>query len=562
MLEKEGQMMAAVLAGGILLLGAVAAVHILRLSRKKEVSRLFDVLSSAMNDIFLMLGSDMQSVKYISPNVERLLGITTAAVRSDMRVISRALAEPCGDDWMEELAALSLNMHIERNREYVHQRTGERRWCREAFYHVNLHGADRFILIFSDRTMELRTNQKLREALESAQSASEAKSHFLAGISRDIRTPMNIIMGYADLLEKDADRPERFPEYAGKIASCSTQLLSLVSDILNMSRIEGGRVSLNIGEFRIRELAQELGGMILPQAKAKQQEFRIEVSEEVPDILTGDRLCISRMLLHLLDNAVMYTPERGHICCEISLLERTPQKVRVQYTVKDDGIGISSAFQKKIFEPFTRASHPATDGIQGTGLGMAITRNMVDLMGGTISLESAPGKGSTFTVVLESELPDQEESPAGGSSAGQEGAGADALAGMLFLVAEDNELNAEILMELLRMEGAACELVGNGQEAVERFERSAPGYYDVILMDVRMPVMNGYEAVRRIRAGSHPDAAGIPIVAMTASAFSRDVRDAMEAGMNAHIARPMNMEMLRHTIKKLGNPRAGAGITG
>ncbi len=547
-----------------LLIGALVVSPILlrsrRLSHRSRTElqyreSMFDVLSNSVDDIFIMLDTEREKVDYISPNIERLLGIPAREAREDIRVM-----EKCAVDYnvvipREELEAIPLHGSRYWECEYMHQNTGERRWYRMTVYHMSIQDIRKYIIVLSDRTQERQMNRQLTEALEAARSANEAKSNFLSNMSHDIRTPMNAIIGFTALLEKDADREEKVREYTGKIMASSRHLLGLVNDVLDMSKIESGKTSLNVERFRLAELLEELDILMAPQARAKGQSFHIQVQGDPPAQLLGDKLRLNQILLNLLSNAVKYTPDGGAIeflVCGLPQDAPQSQYVKLRFVVRDNGIGMSEEFQEHIFAPFSREISSATNRVQGTGLGMAITKNLVDLMGGIIRVESCPGQGSTFTVELSFGLPRQEEAEPEACREEEAGGETDGvLEGRLFLAAEDNELNAEILTEMLGMEGARCELAQNGQEALAMFEASRPGYYDMILMDVQMPVMNGYEAARRIRASGHPEAATIPIVAMTANTFAEDVRDALESGMNGHLAKPIDMKAVRRTVGKL-----------
>ncbi len=552
------------LAAIFLLVGAVVVtLLILRGRSQSRRSRteleyrelMFDVLSNNVDDIFLMLDKERKRAEYVSPNIERLLGIPLKEARKDIRAM-----EKCAVDYdvvipKDELDAIPLGGSMYRECEYMHQTTGERRWYRMTVYRMSIRQVEKFIVVLSDRTLERQMNQKLQEALDAARSANEAKSNFLSNMSHDIRTPMNAIVGFAVLLERDADRPDRVREHARKITASSRHLLSLINDVLDMSKIESGKTSLNVEQFSLPELLEELDIILRPQAKAKDQSFTVRLEGEPPERLMGDKLRLNQILINLLSNAIKYTPEGGHIQFLVEGLPGSaPQYAKLRFTVRDDGIGMSEEFQQHVFAPFSREINSVTNKIQGTGLGMAITKNLVDLMGGIIHVESAPGEGSTFTVELSFALPAQEEPKEAGhggeSALPAAGTGA-VMEGRLFLVAEDNELNAEILTELLDMEGARCELASNGREALEMFESAAPGRYDLILMDVQMPVMNGYEATRAIRASGHPEAKTIPIVAMTANTFAEDVKSALDAGMDGHLAKPVDMDTMRELVGRL-----------
>ncbi len=527
-------------------------------------------------------------------------------------------------------------------------------------------------------------NRQLAEALQAAQIASNSKTMFLSNMSHDIRTPMNAILGFTTLLAKDADNPVKVREYTSKIMASGQHLLSLINDVLDVSKIESGKVVLTIGEFTLNNLVSSIDTIIRPMAREKNQDFQVTVTGINHEYLVGDETRINQILINLLSNAVKYTPAEGHIWFRIiGLPQRSSQFEHIRIEVEDDGYGMTEEYLKTIFDPFTRAENSTTNKVQGTGLGMAITKNIVELMGGTIEVFSEIQKGSLFRVELELRIPDGQtdqefwrnsgisrilavddnkeicnsiqvlmkdtgvivdtafggqdaisqmkeawkaENPyhmvlldwkmpdmdgvatakrireeiskqvpilfltaydgcevkeealllgnanllakpffvsafkekilemqveqrggAGASSGQQE---EDIIKGLHFLVAEDNEINGEILRELLDFEEAGCEIVENGQLAVERFAQAKEGEFDAILMDVQMPVMNGYEATKAIRALKRKDAGEIPIIAMTANAFAEDVRDALEAGMNVHLAKPIDIELLKKTVKQ------------
>ncbi len=679
------------IAATVAVIAIVSSIRNARRNRTELQYRelMFDVLSNSVDDIFIMLDAEKQTVDYISPNIERLLGIPAEDARADIRVLEKCAVNYNIAIPKNELDAIPLNKSRYWECEYMHQTTGERRWYRMTIYHMNIRGVTKYISVMSDRTVEQQMNLKLQEALNAAQSANEAKSNFLSNMSHDIRTPMNAIVGFSVLLEKDADKPDKVREYTRKISASSQHLLSLINDVLDMSKIESGKTSLNVDKFSLPGLLEELNIILMPQAKAKTQEFTTHVQGTPPELLLGDKLRLNQILINLLSNAIKYTPSGGKIeftVCELP--QSAPQYAKLRFIVKDNGIGMSDEFQKHVFDPFSREINSVTNKIQGTGLGMAITKNLVDLMGGIITVESAPGKGSTFTAEFSFALPEQYESNqwvrqkiermlvaddeedicrniselmeetgvnvsfvTDGASAVKaaleahsSGSGFDvilldwkmpgmdgvetarrireqigggvpilvltsydwadiedearqaginafmpkpffvstflqiirplffeqtvcseketkecekALDGRLFLVAEDNELNAEIITEMLALEGAKCELAVNGKEAVKMFTESAPGYYDMILMDVQMPVMNGYEATKAIRESDHPEAKSVPIAAMTANTFAEDVKNSLEAGMNGHLAKPIDMKAVRELACRLFAERGG-----
>ena len=514
---------------------------------------MFDMLSNNVDDIFLMLDSATWEVDYLSPNIERLLGVSAAEVREDVHLLERGIAGGSGPVSRRELDDIPADGSFRWEQERVHQTTGERRWYSETVYRASIEGVEKIIVVMSDRTHERNMSRNMEEALAAAKSANEAKSQFLSNMSHDIRTPMNAIIGFSVLLDRDAGNEEKVREYTRKISAASQHLLGLINDVLDMSKIESGKTSLHMAVFSLPELMEELHTLLLPQARAKGQTFEFCTKGRPAQRLSGDKLRLNQILINLLSNAIKYTQEGGEIRFTVEELPHTsPQFSRLRFIVADNGIGMSEEFVKNIFEPFSREANSTTSKIQGTGLGMAITKNLVELMGGVIRVTSKQGEGSVFTVELSFALPEQTagESVRTREEALPDGA-APTLEGLLFLVAEDNELNAEILSEMMSMEGAQCELAVNGQEAVEMFRRSEPGHYDMVLMDIQMPVMNGYEAARQIRACGHPMAKSIPIVAMTANAFAEDVRSALDAGMDGHLSKPIDMDAVRALLGSL-----------
>ena len=400
--------------------------------------------------------------------------------------------------------------------------------------------------------------RRQREMMAVAEEANRAKSTFLSSMSHDIRTPMNAIVGFSTLLERDADNSEAVRSYTRKIATSSHHLLGLINDVLDMSKIESGKVTLSLGEFRIADVVSSVDAMMRPQTDAKGQTLTVEEAGACDLVLVGDEGRLRQIVTNLLSNAMKYTPERGHVLLRVECGKVGEDGLQpVRFVVSDDGLGMSEEFLSTIFDPFSREESSLTNKVQGTGLGMAITKNLVDLMGGRIGVESALGQGSTFTVELDFPVtepaegtPSDSEGPHQGAASASEPAQG-ALRGKRFLVAEDNALNAEIIAALLDMRGATCEIAENGAVAVERFARSKPGEFSMVFMDVQMPQMDGHEATRRIRALDRPDARTIPIIAMTASAFAEDVREAMAAGMSAHVAKPIDINVLERTVAQM-----------
>ena len=393
--------------------------------------------------------------------------------------------------------------------------------------------------------------QVAENAFEVAENANHAKSDFLANMSHDIRTPMNAIMGMTTLIEHDAQLPDKVREYTKKIQCSSQHLLGIINDVLDMSKIESGTTIINVGEFYLPELLEQMDAAFRPQTDAKKQKFEIKIQNLEHKWLLGDSMRLLQILNNLLSNAYKYTPAGGTICIEVQEMEQSSSSyAKLCFKVMDNGIGMSREFLARIYDSFTREECSVTNTIQGTGIGMSIVKSLVDLMGGSIDVESMQGKGTCFELILDFRISEKTVTDCSKQKEEKEKTDTSQLRGMHFLCAEDNELNAEILKELLHMEGAECVICPNGRAVVEKFEKSAPGDYDMILMDVQMPVMNGYEATKEIRRGNHPLALTIPIVAMTANAFSEDVQKSLSAGMNAHISKPMDMKKLARVVKK------------
>ena len=652
-------------------------------------------LSRSSDNVFLLLDAETKKLDYASPNLERVLGVTQEQMYSDVNhfqpkhLTPEAAESDSTEEHLARLCALEPGTEAEDiGLEWVNPQTQNQMWLLESAYCMQVQGRKKLVFYLSDRTRDRKAQDRLSEALEMAKAANEAKSAFLGSVSHDIRTPMNAIVGFVTLLKDEADDPAVVQEYAERIETAGKHLLSLINDVLDINKIESGSTSLNLVEMDLAEVVDEINAIIRPQARAKNQTFDIHVSPLNYELLQGDKLRINQILINLLSNAVKYTPAGGRIEMRVDELPQMMKKhSRIRFTVSDNGMGMSEDYLKVIFDPFTRENTEAIYEIQGTGLGMAITKSLVDLMGGSIKVASKPGEGSTFTVELELRIQEQEDDPQFWANCGvkrmivaddeetvcesvvrlmaqartgvdvdyatsgegafdklcaarQEGrpydvvlldwkmphmngletarlirerypedipvlvltaydwseieqeamkagirhfmpkpffissfrnvlgrimgeAGkkeqrdenADVVRGKHILVVDDIEVNRIILVKILSTLGATCDTAGNGQEAVDKFTASQPGGYDLILMDVQMPVMNGYMATRAIRASAHPSAKAIPIIAMTANAFADDVRDALEAGMDAHIAKPVQIDTLKSTIQKVLDSR-------
>ncbi|MCC8014110.1 MAG: response regulator [Eubacterium sp.] len=659
------------------------------LEKEKEIfhrDQIFSILASNTDDVFIMISDRTLEVEYVSPNSSRIFGLSDTNLKKRFEEISKMITFDDNKNVFDIIYQMSPDSTYTRNGRIDNEERGETVYFLEKIYKQRVDDEDKTILVFYDRTQETKNRKMLEEALQIAKVANEAKSTFLSNMSHDIRTPMNAIVGFAALLEKDADKTEKVRSYTGKIISSSQHLLGLINDVLDMSKIESGKTTLNTAEFDLPELVREVTTIVRTQSNAKKQSFDIAVKDVVHEHLTGDKLRINQVLINILTNAVKYTPVGGEIKLEIiELPQKTKNIARLKFIVSDNGIGISEEYMKNIFKPFTRETGSMTNKVQGTGLGMAITSNIVELMGGTIHVDSKQGEGSTFTVELEIRISDRDvdkdfwkkhcathilvvdddEDTCKSILTAMEGTGVETeyvldgysavsrvktanaeerdfnfvlidwkmpgmdgletaaeikkvlprdipimilsaydwseievkaleigiagflpkpffltnfkrvienirekekgdkteaeeknvLSGLNILAAEDNELNSELLYELLTMSGARCEIVENGKEAVLRFESSDEGEFDLILMDVQMPVMNGYEAAEIIRKSGHINAKDIIIIAMTANAFAEDVKAALDSGMDAHIAKPIDMDRLENVLSGLLSER-------
>lgn len=552
----------AVLAGIFAIISLAGILFMLQRNRKnldtkamelKYREELFGVLADNTNDIFVMFSADTLAVRYVSPNIERLIGITSDAVMKDVHVISDTAVDPSCNLINDRMHNIKVGEYQQSGCERIHQGTGERRWYLETLYHLSIDGTDKFIMVLSDRTEERLGNEILEQALDLARSSNEAKGHFLAKMSHDIRTPINAITGVTAIAQESIGDDEKIKSCLGIIERSTNHLLSLINDVLDMSKIESGQLTLQAATCTIDEILDGIEPIIAAQAQAKSQILRIETTGIRHQSVICDKLRINQVLLNLLSNAVKYTPEGGLITASVTeLAQDSPQLARMQFTVSDNGIGMPEDFLSRIFEPFARSSQDDVANIQGSGLGMPITKAIIDAMGGTISVDSSVGKGSTFIVTLD--LPIAKASSNTASPNPHEKRYSYSFEGKRFLIAEDNEINAEILKELLSLEGASSEWAENGRLAVEAFLAKPPHYFDAVLMDVMMPEMDGYQATRALRetaTSGRPDAADIAIIALTANAFADDVQAALDSGMNAHIAKPAKMSDLGRVLAEV-----------
>ncbi len=639
---------------------------------------LFDFVVEKNNDILAVIDEDSFGASFITANAENILGIENKELKKDIRTLEKAQREGEGrrlDEVINTAMDTGEAQLLEEIR-FANVKSGEHLYYRGIIVCTIDDGGKRMALALYDRTQEIRRNHTLQEALNAAETANKAKTSFLANMSHDFRTPMNAITGFNLLIEKHAEESDKVKEYTHKISLASKNLLSLLNDVLDMSKIESGKTTLDIKEMALGLVLEEINSVISFQAKAKNQEYTVKVENLQHDVFMGDKQRINEILMNILGNAVKYTPEGGKIDFTISESSSSSEGFQnVKFTIADNGIGMKPEYKDKIFDAFSREEKGVTKTIQGTGLGMAITKSLVELMGGTIRVESEEGKGSTFIVNLRLKAVDDKDTDfwkahginnllvvngdeeefekqsikyaedtldvsfagtgfealncidklsaenksydlmiidetikditsaelikeirskykrfnsviiavteyydknedvlreAGSteilqkpvlpyvlkqtiddivkrSTAVQEEV-KNPLEGMKFLAAEDNDINADILTELMSMYGATVTRGINGQEVVEMFKAAKEGDYDMILMDIQMPIMNGYEAAAAIRALGTDWSQRIPIIAMTANAYADDVQQAFDAGMNAHVSKPIDIKVVEKTI--------------
>ena len=402
------------------------------------------------------------------------------------------------------------------------------------------------ILLILDILVIMRFNRNLASAAKEADSANKAKTVFLSTMSHDIRTPMNAIIGLTTIAEKNIGDTKSVSDNLHKIKLASNHLLTLINDILDISKVEHGNISLSPVRFSISDLAENLENMVLPMIRQKNIDFRFNKNNITQKYLYADQLRINQIFINILSNSIKYTPDNGQVYVDLS--EEAGVKegfIKLVYKVSDTGIGMSESFMKIMYEPFMRQTDSRINTIQGTGLGLAITKKMVDLMGGKIECQSKEGEGTTFTITLEIEVSESEN-----SAETHEENNSD-LTGMKILVAEDMDVNWEIISTLLEMYGIKCRRAENGKVAVDTLRNIQNGEFDAVFMDIQMPVMNGLDATREIRKLENPYAANIPIIAMTADAFSENVTECFEAGMNGHIAKPIDINNVVRELKKI-----------
>lgn len=507
---------------------------------------LFSKLSINVDDVFLMVNADDLRVEYVSPNIEKLTGISEQQVLSDLHEIEHLIRTDESVHILDQLSTVLPGEQREWDREYSHQKTGEDLWFRVVVFCTDIQGEKKYILDLSDRTKDKKINQKLEDAVHTAENANRAKTTFLNNMSHDIRTPMNAIIGFTNIARKYNPKPE-VENCLQKISESSEHLLMLINDVLDISRIESGKIRFAPIGVDIVEVADTVLSIMYGFLSNRNITFHTHLAVPETRYVLADAVRIREVLVNILGNAVKFTGDGGTITFEADYLPGADDRhIIVRYRVTDTGVGMSKAFVKHIFDEFSQEESSARTHYKGSGLGMAISKRFVDLMGGTISVESEKGKGSTFTVELPLELTDadkvQKQSSPGDSTD---------LTGVKILMAEDNDLNAEIAMVQLEELGIHITRASDGKEALKIFTSNQPGTFDIIFMDIMMPKMNGYEATKAIRAlKTRPDARTIPIIAMTANAFAEDVQASMDAGMDGHLSKPIVMEEVVKTIAR------------
>ncbi|MCI9555848.1 MAG: response regulator [Lawsonibacter sp.] len=474
----------------------------------------------------------------------------------------RGLVHP--DDWERVNASIQRQVQDHDGFDYVEyqiiRRDGAVRWIKDygRFIQTKTYGGVFYVFV-EDATERHRREQIAREQaltlekLKQVQQSNQAKTVFLNNMSHDIRTPMNAIIGFATLACGHMENIELVKDYLTKILTSGNHLLSLINNVLEMSRIESGKVNASQDDFSLLDMMEELQTMVWTEVQSKQLEFELDTSEVSDGRVVCDKLHLTQMLQNVIGNAIKFTPQGGRVTVRLSEKQNLPGDfASYQFRVRDTGIGMSQEFVQRIFEPFEREHTSTVSGIRGSGLGMAITKKMVDMMDGVITVESEVGKGTEFTISLPLRLAKRqnvaEEQPEYIQPLEQM---KPFFQGKRILLTEDNDLNREIAMAILTEAGFLVDTAVDGSIAVEKVKTSPPGTYDLILMDIQMPVMDGYEAARRIKALENPSLAAVPIVAMTANAFEEDKKLAFAAGMVGHLAKPVEIPRLFSTLKSL-----------
>ena len=508
---------------------------------------LFQKLSQNVDDVFLMLDAKTYKADYISPNMERLLGLTRESVRENINTLALLHPKDSPDRTKNFLERLACGEQREWDMEYIHQQTGERRWFHVVAMGSEVEGQTKYILVLSDRTADRQVNQALSDAVAAAENANRAKSTFLSNMSHDIRTPMNAIIGFTNIALHQDSVPE-IHNCLKKIEDSSDHLLSLLNDILDLSRIESGKVVFSPVPADITAVTDSAIEIIKGTLLNRSLNFEVHREPmENPYVMT-EPVRIREILVNILNNAVKFTNDGGTIRLDVSNRPGADAQHRVVcYRVQDTGVGMSEEFQTKLFDEFEQEKNDARTQYKGTGLGMPIAKRYVELMGGTIAVESKKGVGTTFTVEIPMELTSSEKVEKTKKPAKRK-----SLKGIKVLLAEDNDLNAELAAILLEDSEMIVTRAADGQEVVDLFANHPAGTYDIILMDIMMPKMDGLQAAKAIRAmqAERPDAEEIPIIALSANAFAEDVQTSLDAGMNGHVSKPLNVAEVAKVIAR------------
>ena len=522
------------------------------LSREREYrDTLFGLIAENVEQVFMVYNGRNRRMEMVFQNAFRVLGLEA----DDCKKNPMKFFDRCESETLREAAARMLEGDLRENVgeecRYGHASNGSSLWLKVKILHIDGNaGGNQYIVAVEDQTAEREVRRNLDSALMTAEKASKAKSEFLSSMSHDIRTPMNAIMGMTELalLQKDCSGSVR--ELLQKISTSSRHLLSLINDILDMSRIESGKLNISCQPLQIEEEIQKVSDIIRGQAEEKKQEFTVTIHNLKHKRVYGDALRMNQILINILGNSLKFTGEGGKISWDSTELEDEPGWMRLRFVLSDTGSGMSPEFLPRLFEAFEQENREK-NAQSGSGLGMAITKNLVDLMGGTISVESEQGQGTTFTVELRFQIAKDQECEEQSQKDTNRDQVRRPLVNARVLLVDDNDLNREIAIEMLSVYQFETETAENGKQAVEKFQEHEPGYYRAILMDIQMPVMNGYDATRAIRRLPREDASAIPIVAMTADAFAEDVQKAADAGMDAHVSKPVDFEQLYLLLQKL-----------
>lgn len=399
-------------------------------------------------------------------------------------------------------------------------------------------------------TTRVMINERMKAELMTAEASNRAKTSFLSNMSHEMRTPLNAIMGLVRLSQNTPELPDETRAQLSRIDASARHLLSLINDVLDMSMVETGGMELKEERFAFADMMNQVESIVIGASQAKGLKLVFDQIGEVDAWFCGDEGKLKKILLSVLDNAVKYTNAPGEVRCTTEQIAADGNTRTLRFRITDTGIGMSEAFLATVYDAFAREDTTNTNLHGGSGLGLSLTRELLSTLGGTIDIESQKGVGTAVAITLTLNAAEQDAPPAEAVDGQPEDAAPVSLAGRRVLIAEDIDLNAEILTDLLNMEEIAAERAENGQVALDMFSASEPGYYDAILMDLRMPVMDGLEATRRIRALERPDAGKIPILALTANSFEEDIRNSFDAGMNAHLAKPADIELLFDTLRK------------